>query len=68
MKRILMLLCAVNERADESSFSGKGAEANNYLLKRAFPKGGSYLLSGIPSLFVFDYLDLFFVRNCWKIL
>ena len=36
----------VTQSNREAEFSGKGAEANNYMKFRLFPKGGSYLESG----------------------
>lgn len=36
----------VTQSNKDAEFSGKGAEANNYMKFRLFPKGGSYLESG----------------------
>lgn len=36
----------VTQSNTEAEFSGKGAEANNYMKFRLFPKGGSYLEAG----------------------
>lgn len=36
----------VTQSNREAEFSGKGAEANNYMKFRLFPKGGSYLEAG----------------------
>lgn len=36
----------VTQTNTEAEFSGKGAEANNYMKFRLFPKGGSYLEAG----------------------
>lgn len=36
----------VDEDSQKSTFRGKGAEANNYLRDRLFPKGGSFLEGG----------------------
>lgn len=36
----------VTQSNKEAEFSGKGAEANNYMKFRLFPKGGSYLEAG----------------------
>jgi len=40
------LSVVIEENAEESKFSGKGFEANNYLRKRLFPKAGSYINAG----------------------
>ena len=36
----------ITENNQEATFSGIGAEANNYMKKRLFPKGGSFLEAG----------------------
>lgn len=36
----------ITENNQEATFSGTGAEANNYMKKRLFPKGGSFLEAG----------------------
>ena len=36
----------VTQTNTEAEFSGIGAEANNYMKFRLFPKGGSYLEAG----------------------
>ncbi len=36
----------ITENNQEASFNGIGAEANNYMKKRLFPKGGSFLEAG----------------------
>lgn len=40
------LECHIRESSSESVFSGHGSEANTYMRKRLFPKGGSFLEAG----------------------
>lgn len=40
------LECHIHESSSESVFSGRGSEANTYMRKRLFPKGGSFLEAG----------------------
>lgn len=40
------LECHIRENSSESVFSGQGNEANMYMRKRLFPKGGSFLEAG----------------------
>lgn len=40
------LQCHITPSNDEATFSGKGAEANQYLKNRAFPHAGCYLVGG----------------------
>ncbi|KAA6346908.1 Thiol:disulfide interchange protein TlpA [termite gut metagenome] len=64
----------------EASFNGTGAEANNYMKYRLFPKGGSYLESGknvgenfmatkyvIDSLAAIRYAELDTLKNVSKV-
>lgn len=40
------MVIKVTQNNKEAEFAGKGAEANNYMKHRLFPKGGSYLEAG----------------------
>ena len=47
----------IEKRPENSQFNGRGAEANNYLKKKLFPKSGSFLrASRLVSLFSLDSL------------
>ena len=49
----------INEDSGTSSFSGKGAEANNYLKKRLYPKAGSFMDAGRNAFSTLDSLTAY---------